>query len=110
MRLPGGAGYWGGAPTEWVGSRCAWRVTAEGHQGSGIGEGEGAGTRPNGVWGCQRLPAPQVIFLCCGGGKFPECVGEAELRGDMGGALRAVGGAASWASIGRKAQFLAPAL
>lgn len=85
-------------------------MTAEGHQGSGIWEGEGAGTRPNGVWGCQRLPAPQVIFLCCGGGKFPECVGEAELRGDVGGALRAVGGAASWASIGRKALFQAPAL
>lgn len=56
--------------------------------------------------GISDFPPPQVIFLRCGGGTFPECAGEAELEGNVGGDLRAVGGV----SIGRKAQFQDPAL
>lgn len=48
-----------------------------------------------GVSELSSSPTPQVIFLRCDGGESGECAGEAGPEGMVGGALRAVGGAAS---------------
>lgn len=58
--------------------------------------------------GISDFPPPQVIFLRCGRGTFQECAGEAELGGNVGGALRAVGGPHPGSALARKAQFQDP--